>query len=47
MIFLVKKKIQVRYPHKLDTEEELKFILENKPDVIVVVAYGKILPQNF
>ena len=46
MIFQIKK-IQVRYPHKLDTEEELKFILENKPDVIVVVAYGKILPSKF
>ena len=45
--FSNQKKIQVRYPHKLDTEEELKFILENKPDVIVVVAYGKILPSKF
>ena len=42
-----KNKIDIRYPEKLDTTEELNFIKELKPDVVVVVAYGKIIPSNF
>ena len=38
-----KNKIDIRYPEKLDTTEELNFIKELKPDVVVVVAYGKII----
>ena len=39
-----KNKINVRYPDKLDSDEEIEFIIKKKPDVVIVVAYGKILP---
>ena len=42
--FSNKNKLMVRSPEKLDTEHELKFLRDSKPDVIIVVAYGKILP---
>ena len=45
--FSIKNKINVRYPEKLDTDDELKFIQKIKPDVVIVVAYGKILPETF
>jgi methionyl-tRNA formyltransferase len=38
--------IPVRHPVIIDTQEELKHIKEIKPDIAVVVAYGKILPSN-
>ncbi len=44
--FSNKNKIQVKYPEKLDTDEEINFIEKNKPDVVIVVAYGKILPKK-
>jgi methionyl-tRNA formyltransferase len=39
--------IPVRNPITLDTEKELTHIKELKPDIAVVVAYGKIIPKNF
>ena len=45
--YALKNKIEVRYPEKLDTNEELNFIKKLKPDVVVVVAYGKIIPVKF
>ena len=43
--FSEKDKIKIRYPEKLDTIEEVNFLKE-KPDVVVVAAYGKIIPKN-
>ena len=40
------KKINVRHPETLNTEEELDFFKKIKPDIVVVVAYGKILPKK-
>ena len=40
-------KIKVRHPNNLDTKEELKYLSDLKPDVVIVVAYGKILPTKF
>lgn len=37
-------KISVRYPEILNSDEEINFIKNTKPDVVVVVAYGKIIP---
>ncbi len=34
----------VEYPENLDSDEEINKIISLKPDVVVVVAYGKILP---
>ena len=45
--FSDKIKLKVRYPETLNSAEELKHITELKPDVVIVVAYGKILPSNF
>ena len=38
--------LNVRHPEKIDTEEEIEFFKKEKPDVVVVVAYGKILPKR-
>lgn len=38
-------KLLVKQPEKLD-EEQANFVRELRPDVIVVVAYGKIIPSN-
>ena len=40
-------KLTVRHPDNLDSEEEIKKITELNPDVVVVAAYGKILPLKF
>ena len=39
--------IAVRHPSKLDTQEEFEHIKKLKPDIVIVVAYGKILPSRF
>ena len=42
-----KNKINFRNPLILDTKEEFKNFKELSPNLIVVVAYGKIIPKNF
>ncbi len=42
-----KLKIPVRCPDNLDTEEEFNFIKKLKPNIAVVVAYGKMIPKIF
>ena len=42
-----KNKISFRNPEILDTQEEFKIFKELSPNLIVVVAYGKIIPKNF
>ena len=41
-----KNQINVRHPEELDSNQELDFFTEKKIDVVVVVAYGKILPAK-
>ena len=43
--FSEKKLIKVRTPQKLDLEEKM-FIQKLKPDVVIVVAYGKLIPPE-
>ena len=38
--------LKVRLPKKLEANEEINHIKELKPDLVVVVAYGKILPTE-
>ena len=38
--------LYVRHPETIDTDEEIEFFKKEKPDVVVVVAYGKILPKR-
>ena len=44
--FAKEKKIEVRSPQNLD-KEEMMFIQNLNPDIIVVVAYGKIIPPEY
>lgn len=44
--FSNKLKINVRSPNLLNKEEEINFFKKLKPDVVVVVAYGKIIPPQ-
>ena len=41
-----KLSLDVRTPKTLDSEEEYKFLNSIKPDLVVVVAYGKIIPKR-
>ncbi len=41
-----KIKIPIRCPDNLNTEQEYNFIKDLKPNVVVVVAYGKIIPNK-
>ena len=45
--FSIKNNIKVRYPDQLNTEEEINNLKKQKPDVVVVAAYGKLLPSKF
>ena len=39
-------KLEVRTPEKLD-DKELEYIKKINPDLVLVVAYGKIIPKQF
>jgi len=45
--FSNKNNINVRCPDELNTNEELNNLKKQKPDVVVVAAYGKLLPSKF
>ena len=45
--FSKKNKINIRNPINLNSDEELKIFKNLSPDVVVVVAYGQIIPKNF
>ncbi len=45
--FAKKKALNVRTPLTLDLDEEYDFMKNLKPDIIVVIAYGKIIPKRF
>ena len=40
-------KLIIRDPKNLNSEEELKFIKNLNPDIVVVVAYGQLIPKKF
>ena len=46
MIYL-KIKLNLRTPIFLDDDEEYNYLKKLKPDIVVVVAYGKIIPKRF
>jgi methionyl-tRNA formyltransferase len=39
-------KLTIRNPINLNTEEEFKFIKELNPDIVIVVAYGQLIPKR-
>ena len=45
--FARKKKLNLRNPNSLNSEEEFKFFKSLSPDLVIVVAYGQIIPKNF
>jgi methionyl-tRNA formyltransferase len=45
--FSKKNKIKFKNPKNLDNDEEFKIFKKLSPDVVVVVAYGKIIPKIF
>jgi len=45
--FAKKKALNVRTPLTLDSDEEYDFMKNLKPDIVVVIAYGKIIPKRF
>ena len=46
-IYSDQNKIKIRSPDKLDSEEEFQLIKKLRPDVVIVVAYGKMIPTKF
>ena len=44
--FAKEKSLNLRTPENLD-DEEYNFLKKLKPDIVVVIAYGKIIPKNF
>ena len=46
-IFSKKKLLNVKTPKNLNNEEEFEYFKNLKPDLAVVVAYGKIIPKKF
>ena len=45
--FAKKNNIIIKSPHKLDNEHDYEFFKSNKPDLVVVVAYGQIISKRF
>lgn len=45
--YALSKGIEVFQPEKLKSEESFELLKKINPDIIIVVAYGKILPKNF
>ena len=46
-MFSKKNKINFRTPVNLNSDEEFRIFKELSPDIVVVVAYGQIIPKNF
>jgi methionyl-tRNA formyltransferase len=45
--FAIKNNLKVRTPQQLDNEKDYEFFIKNKPDLVVVVAYGQIISKRF
>ena len=45
--FCVKNKINFKNPKNLNDDEEFKSFNKLSPDIVIVVAYGQIIPKNF
>ncbi len=46
-IFAKKCSLHLRTPIILDNDEEYDFLKSLKPDIVIVIAYGKIIPKRF
>ena len=45
--FSKRKSLNIRTPANLDNDEEYNFFKKLKPDIVIVIAYGKIIPKRF
>jgi methionyl-tRNA formyltransferase len=45
--FAKKNALKVRTPLTLDSDKEYDFMKNLKPDIVVIIAYGKIIPKRF
>ena len=45
--FAKKNKLNLRIPESLNSDKEYKIFKKLSPDLVVVVAYGKLIPKNF
>jgi len=45
--FSKKNKLNFRNPLNLNTDEEYEIFKKLSPDIVIVVAYGQIIPKNF
>ena len=39
--------LNLRTPDNLDNDEEYNYLKKLEPDIVIVIAYGKIIPKNF
>jgi len=46
-MFAKKCSLHLRTPVILDNDEEYNFLKSLKPDIVIVIAYGKIIPKRF
>ena len=46
-MFAKKFSLNLRTPVILDNDEEYDFLKNLKPDIVIVIAYGKIIPKRF
>jgi len=46
-IFAKEHSLNLRTPINLDNDEEYDFLKKLEPDIVVVIAYGKIIPKRF
>ena len=45
--FSINNKLNLRNPENLNTNSELKHFQELSPDIVIVVAYGQLIPKKF
>ena len=45
--YSLENKLQVRHPENIDTTDEFEFIKRLNPDLVLVVAYGQIIPSKW
>ncbi len=46
-IFAQNNSLEVRHPSKIDNDEDYEFLKKVKPSLVIVVAYGQIIPKRF
>ena len=45
--FAKKNSLNLRTPSNLNNEEEINYFKKLEPDIVIVIAYGKIIPKKF